>query len=309
MIIYKTTNLIDGKFYIGKSIKDDPNYLGSGLKLVRAIKKYGRQNFKKEILERCESVEQLNEREKYWIKATNAQKDGYNIALGGNGGDTYTDEMKYALSVSRKNKPRDPSIFVKMVETKKKRKAENPDRYKMTEAHKAKMSKVHKGKVIGERQRAIMREKMKGSKLSEEFIAQQKKDKRGANGSFYGQKHSEETRKKMSEAKKRNPTRPMLGKKLSAEHRKKISESGKGRVWSTEQRKKYTGQGASFYGKNHTPESKKKISDAYKNRTLEQKLEKYIRFYFSRMGKYPSAEIEQKKLNQFLCEEQSNGRI
>ena len=41
MIIYKTTNLINGKFYIGKDSKNDPNYLGSGKILKKAFKKYG----------------------------------------------------------------------------------------------------------------------------------------------------------------------------------------------------------------------------------------------------------------------------
>lgn len=52
MIIYKTTNIINGKFYIGQDSKNDPNYLGSGLLLNRAIEKYGIENFKKEMVEK-----------------------------------------------------------------------------------------------------------------------------------------------------------------------------------------------------------------------------------------------------------------
>ena len=64
--IYLTTNLVNGKKYIGQhngSIKDD--YLGSGVLLVKAIKKYGKENFKKEILEERDITE-LDEKEKYW---------------------------------------------------------------------------------------------------------------------------------------------------------------------------------------------------------------------------------------------------
>lgn len=51
--IYKTTNLINGKFYIGKhkSEKYDPSYYGSGKIIRLAIKKYGLENFKNEVLE------------------------------------------------------------------------------------------------------------------------------------------------------------------------------------------------------------------------------------------------------------------
>lgn len=90
MIIYKTTNLVNGKIYIGKDEKNNPNYLGSGKILKSAIKKYGEENFKKEILEICKTREELNEREKYWIKKLKSIEEGYNIAEGGAGGDTYS---------------------------------------------------------------------------------------------------------------------------------------------------------------------------------------------------------------------------
>lgn len=46
MQIYITTNLINGKIYIGQSIHSNKNYLGSGVKLKKAIDKYGTENFK-----------------------------------------------------------------------------------------------------------------------------------------------------------------------------------------------------------------------------------------------------------------------
>jgi len=90
MIIYKTTNLVNGKIYIGQDKNNNPTYLGSGKILHLAFQKYGIENFNKEILEECGSEEDLNEREKYWIGFYNStdRKIGYNIALGGNGGDT-----------------------------------------------------------------------------------------------------------------------------------------------------------------------------------------------------------------------------
>lgn len=89
MIIYKTTNLINGKIYIGQDKKNNPSYYGSGLKLIKAIKKYGRENFKKDILEECTDENHMNEREGYWIKYHNStdRKIGYNISEGGKEGD------------------------------------------------------------------------------------------------------------------------------------------------------------------------------------------------------------------------------
>jgi group I intron endonuclease len=90
MIVYKTTNLINGKFYIGKDAKNKKSYLGSGSILNQAIKKYGKENFIKETLEVCNNLEHLADREIYWIEKLNAVELGYNLTNGGTGGDTIT---------------------------------------------------------------------------------------------------------------------------------------------------------------------------------------------------------------------------
>jgi group I intron endonuclease len=92
MIIYKTTNLINGKIYIGKDKHDNPKYLGSGKRLNSAIQKYGRKNFLKEIIEHCESEKHMSDQEKYWINYFNSTNKliGYNLTIGGEGGDTFT---------------------------------------------------------------------------------------------------------------------------------------------------------------------------------------------------------------------------
>jgi len=94
MVIYKTTNLLNGKFYVGKDVKNKKTYLGSGNILKQAIEKYGKENFKKEILEICTTLEELSEREKYWIKKLNAIGLGYNLTEGGTGGDTWSNSGK-----------------------------------------------------------------------------------------------------------------------------------------------------------------------------------------------------------------------
>lgn len=87
--VYKTVNLINGKHYIGVHKTDDPNddYFGSGIAIVKAIKKYGKNSFKKEILLVSDSKTEafLLEKEltKDYVENTN-----YNMRLGGTGGFT-----------------------------------------------------------------------------------------------------------------------------------------------------------------------------------------------------------------------------
>lgn len=83
-----TINLINDKKYIGRDFYNDPTYLGSGKTLKKAIKKYGKDNFKKIILEKCNTYEELNEKEKYYIDFYNAidSDNFYNLVEGGRGG-------------------------------------------------------------------------------------------------------------------------------------------------------------------------------------------------------------------------------
>lgn len=91
--IYKTTNVINGKFYIGKHqtkhLNDD--YIGSGKLLQNAIKKYGIENFHKEILFVCESEKQMNTLEK--ILVVPDTETNYNLCSGGQGGWGYINKI------------------------------------------------------------------------------------------------------------------------------------------------------------------------------------------------------------------------
>lgn len=84
--IYKTTNLINGRYYIGihrtKNLEDE--YLGSGFVLNDAIKKYGKANFKREILEFFNSYEEAAEAERNLVTADFIKDSkNYNICEGG----------------------------------------------------------------------------------------------------------------------------------------------------------------------------------------------------------------------------------
>jgi len=108
MYIYKITNTINGKSYIGlktKTVEESEDYYGSGKLINQAIDKYGKENFTKEILERnIDSYDILNDQEIYWIKRVNTFNKGYNLTKGGQGnlGRVVSKETRAKLSESAK---------------------------------------------------------------------------------------------------------------------------------------------------------------------------------------------------------------
>lgn len=89
--IYLTTNKVNNKKYIGMCKNThSKNYIGSGTILKEAVKKYGKENFSRIILEKCNSFDELCKAEKKWIKKYNAVEDNsfYNLTEGGFGGNS-----------------------------------------------------------------------------------------------------------------------------------------------------------------------------------------------------------------------------
>jgi hypothetical protein len=87
--IYKTTNLLSGRYYIGMHSTDnlEDGYLGSGYLISRAIKKHGKENFSRVILEFCSSREELKKRESEIVTLSEiAKKECMNLQVGGGGG-------------------------------------------------------------------------------------------------------------------------------------------------------------------------------------------------------------------------------
>jgi len=86
--IYKTTNILNGKYYIGMHSTDDldDGYLGSGNRIRLAVKKHGKENFKREILEFFETRVELKIREAEIVNLDEiAKKECINLVIGGNG--------------------------------------------------------------------------------------------------------------------------------------------------------------------------------------------------------------------------------
>lgn len=106
-VIYKVTNLINNKIYIGQTVKTEPqrwqahvwsaynNPENDCIALCAAIRKYGKENFKREILEEIENTDELNNREIYYIQLYNSYNPtyGYNICLGGDGHTKYDSKI------------------------------------------------------------------------------------------------------------------------------------------------------------------------------------------------------------------------
>ncbi len=109
MVIYQTTNLINGKKYIGRDAWNRPSYLGGGKAIKEAIKKYGKENFRKEILETCIDRTHLLERELYWLNHFNVvnNPEYYNMIMSSDGWE--------------QGKPRPERIGVKLSEATRKR--------------------------------------------------------------------------------------------------------------------------------------------------------------------------------------------
>ena len=117
-IVYKTTNLINGKIYIGVHDNNGEGfdgYLGSGLLMLKAIKKHGRENFVRETLHSCEDIETAFLLESELVTEEFIErKNTYNLCTGGKGfsgignytmenklgifSDNYTKEMRSSVS-------------------------------------------------------------------------------------------------------------------------------------------------------------------------------------------------------------------
>lgn len=200
--IYKITNVINNKIYVGSSInlksrkhqhfyRLEKQYHGNN-HLQSAYNKYGKDNFKWEIIEylpltedKEENKKLILEREQYWIDTLDVCNTGYNI-----------------------NK--------------------NAEWNFCTEETKRKISEGNKGKIVTDEFRIKMSNIIKGRKLSEKNKERLKKLHTG-NKYRLGIKHTEESKKKMSSSLK-GKVSPNKGKPMSEEQKVKIRNSKKGSI-------------------------------------------------------------------------------
>lgn len=237
--IYMTKNHINNKIYIGKKHSDYfvPNYYGSGLLIKRSIEKYGIDNFSVEIIDTANTLDELNEKEKYYINYHNVyyrMGEGYNIASGGDGGNLISgwSEERYQKHIENCSVRNSGKLNPNYGNGHKIAGDKNPS--KRAEVRK-KLSIANKGK----------------------NNAMYNIDK---NHPMYGRKHTKETREKISKSLS-GEKHPHFGIPKSEETKKKIGEAQKGKIISEESKKKM-----SEAGKNLSDKSRKNISEAAKLR-------------------------------------------
>lgn len=239
--IYKTTNTFNNKIYIGQHRADkfDSNYYGSGIVIRNIMDKYGIDKFRCELLEACDSEDELNEREIYWIAYYNATDAniGYNLMSGG-----------YKIRGSKHSE-----ITCKKISTSKRGKHPNRDYTKVDATVRFKISnslkeyyKSHKnpryGVTLSEETKSKLRQANLGKKLSDETVAKMcgkvpwnkgiamsEEAKQHLREVNLGKKLSEETKEKM-----RGRVPWNKGISISAETKEKLRKANLGKKQSEE---------------------------------------------------------------------------
>ena len=182
--IYKTTNVLSGKYYIGMHSTDnlEDGYLGSGTRLRYSINKHGKENHKLDILEFCESRELLKEREEEIVSLNEiAKKDCINLKVGGYGGLSDEEHHQNFIEAGKQN----------LINTKEKREAS----LKIT--------------------RSSLEYKEKMRKMKKEYYENNV-------GTFKGKKHSDETKMKMRKPKNKRESNSQFGSRWITNEKENI---------------------------------------------------------------------------------------
>ena len=238
-IIYKSTNIVSEKSYIGQTINGLKRRMLGHYKSAKksnshfhnAIKKYKKEDWKWEILYDKIPTDQLDIAEICSIYLHDTYYNGYNSTEGGDINPTKNPEVRKKISESTKgripwNKGKEHSR-----ETKSKISAKNKGK-RRSKKFKQRMSKLHTGKKHSQKTKNKIRNSAIGRKHSDKSKEKMSRSQAGLHvgekNSFFGKKHSKETKLKISKAKigkcdgEKNP---FFGKKHSKETKLKISKA------------------------------------------------------------------------------------
>lgn len=273
MTIYLLINTETAKVYVGQTIGSargrwlrhvsealNPQRKGCRY-LSRAIRKHGSLAFILVTLERCQSIDQLNEREAWWIERLRSMApNGYNLRAGGlNGcrsvlsrlfvsgrrnhrfGKTNSAETRAKISANRKPPVLTPELSAKLSAASRRRKSyaiSEETKLKMSLAAKGKPKPWKKGKPLSEATRLGFKKYCETGGLS------------GANNPMFGKTHGASARRKISEAHKGKPCHWLAGKPMHPNAARALKLA----------RVKQTGANSPMFGRRHSEETKRKIS-------------------------------------------------
>jgi hypothetical protein len=215
-IIYKATNKINGKCYIGQTIRRISLRISEHINLCKrvkyknnyfhnALRKYGFDNFQWEVLCKCDTKEEMNEMEFHYIKQYNSYNCGYNLSWGGESsfGRILSEETKKKISDAKVGKYRGINSYCYGKH--------------LSEETKRKIGNAHKGKKISDEMKKTLSMKLSGE-----------------NNPNYGKHHTEEAKKKMSEKTKERYKNGfenfMKGKNHTKKTKKEMSKKAKNRA-------------------------------------------------------------------------------
>lgn len=208
--IYVIENLIDGKMYVGKTTrlgKREKEHASAATRcrlLEKAVRKYGWENFDFCIIECCPSVDEMNNRECFWIEALDTLvPGGYNLTKGGEGGGVPSEETRERMSASAK---------IKIFTSAHRRnigdavRGEKNGNYgiPVVGEHRRKLSEAHKKENLSSETRLRMSLGHKGKKLTEEHKYKISLATKGKNNPRYGVKLSEEIKRKIGNSRRRD---------------------------------------------------------------------------------------------------------
>lgn len=226
MIVYLATNKINGLRYIGQTILPLEERISNHFKTARfyknkhnyfhnALLKYDKENFKWEILCKCETIEELNRKEIEMIKKFNTLwPNGYNLKTGGLGG-RHSEETKKKMKESHADFSGENNPMYRKIPW-------NKGKH-LFKKHKEKISKANKG---------IVRSEETKQKISKTRV--EKEVAKGKNNPMYRKHHSKTTKEKISEVLK-GKNHPFYGKHHSEETKRKMSKSATAR-WLRQKR-------------------------------------------------------------------------
>jgi len=225
--VYLTINKINGKKYIGQHSTNnlEDHYIGSGRKFLSEVKKYGKSNFEKTILEYAKTSDNLDSLETLYIKKYETlYPNGYNMTSGGESKKEYSEKSLKLMSEKAKMRP-------PMSQETKEKIAKSGIGRVFSEESKKKKSRSLKGRVFSEEHRKKISESHKGMKkpwvkggpgcgIGGPGCGGLFGDKNG----MYGKHHTMEAKKIISE----KTSAKLKGRVFSEEHKSKIRESKKG---------------------------------------------------------------------------------